>query len=523
MDSPSHQLLQDLKLDDSVTSTGHLNQLAPSVPTPAIDNGTTTNEIPLGRRLERLPHNIHIREYFSEKSDTFYELNKLRDKGWQSATAADHFKKQRKSADKKTLGDEEFFFGLHKKIGRELQGSGAFNLGEVTGVKTLNLCMAPGGYTVAILNKYPDAFVAGITLPHTPACQKINGHAMKIRIAPEDPRVHVHFMDITMLLSEMTNDNYEVAPSHPDAANFIRDAPFKAKSFDLVLCDGIVLRTHDRPEVREAQEPIRLLSMQLVYGMARIKSGGTFIILLRKVDTWDTCTILSDFCSFARVSLFKPKAAHTDRSSFYMVAKSVIPDCAAAQQFIKKWQQVWMTATFGGEQGTGTDPEAPSAGEVNTLLKEFGPRLMSMAGKVWAIQLEALKDAKWIDGPSTASSLAANQSSLFTKRRRHTSTAGSASSSRQSSAVEGPMSWRPHTANQPEHSAPPFTMGHQSRASLTQRPAFGDENMAWRPSTAAEPQTLAKPAARDRRSQFHGTQGPSVDMEKQEKMAGKWR
>ncbi len=39
-----------------------------------------------------------------------------------------------------------------------------------------------------------------------------------------------------------------IPASHPDAGSFSSDRPFLDQQFDLVFCDGQVLRTHERPE-----------------------------------------------------------------------------------------------------------------------------------------------------------------------------------------------------------------------------------------------------------------------------------
>lgn len=65
-----------------------------------------------------------------------------------------------------------------------------------------------------------------------------------------DAQIYVSFRDITLLADEMGTPACSIASSHPDAASFSSDRPFLEHKFDLVFCDGQVLRTHDRPECK---------------------------------------------------------------------------------------------------------------------------------------------------------------------------------------------------------------------------------------------------------------------------------
>ncbi|KAL8845661.1 MAG: hypothetical protein Q9198_011379, partial [Flavoplaca austrocitrina] len=250
---------------------------------------------------------------------------------------------------------------LHLKIGDEMRLSGAFDVEglEHANINALNLCMAPGAYTSAMLKQYPGASVCGITLP-----VRAGGHKMIIPYGPKDPRVDVKFLDLTMLLHEFSTRASSIPNDHPDAANFIKSSPFNGQKFELVLCDGQALRTHERAKYRETvREARRLLAAQLIFGMARIKQGGTFVILLHKAEAWDTMCLLKSFCSFAKVTLFKPESAHRQRSTFYLVAKDVQPTSTEARIFIDGWKKAWTAATFGGEEGIGLDPAMPGDAE----------------------------------------------------------------------------------------------------------------------------------------------------------------
>ncbi len=60
------------------------------------------------------------------------------------------------------------------------------------------------------------------------------------------PRVQILFTDITMLATEHGVDMDNIPTEHPDAAKFKPLRPYEGKQYDLVLCDGQVLRTQKR-------------------------------------------------------------------------------------------------------------------------------------------------------------------------------------------------------------------------------------------------------------------------------------
>lgn len=310
--------------------------------------------------------------------------------GWNSPEASEYFEKEREAASGKTKTGGTYdsqFFG----IGKELRMVGAFEVfdSNPSEFSSLNLCMAPGAYTATILEQYPDASVCGITLP-----VESGGHKIIIPYGSADSRIDVAFMDITMLLGEFLDPGVNIPATHPDAAKFVSQSPFSGKFFDLVLCDGNLVKGLGGAGKKESLEPTRLLTAQLVFGMTRVKSGGTFVILLHKADAFNTIEILKDFCSISEsVMLFKPQTAHQKKASFYMVAKGVRSSGREARGCVAKWRACWTRTTFGGAHQTGLQPETPTTADVDALLAEFGPKLIAMSQDVWKIQAEALKRA----------------------------------------------------------------------------------------------------------------------------------
>jgi hypothetical protein len=108
--------------------------------------------------------------------------------------------------------------------------------------------MAPGGFLATALRLNPRACALGFSLPPSEGGHKV--------LLPEDPNIEVRFLDITMLAADMGVS--DIPPENPEAKSFF-PRPFNpGQVFDLVLCDGQVLRTHVRACYRETREASRL-------------------------------------------------------------------------------------------------------------------------------------------------------------------------------------------------------------------------------------------------------------------------
>jgi 23S rRNA U2552 (ribose-2'-O)-methylase RlmE/FtsJ len=253
-------------------------------------------------------------------------------------------------------------------------------------LKCLDICMAPGGYTAAVLKRHPNAKCFGITLP-----TKQGGHPLHI---PTNVLAGLKEVDVTMLANEFMN-NLMIPKTHPAHAEFIYIRPFRYYKFDLVFCDGMVLRTQPRGSYRERVEVTRLACSQMMLALQRVAVGGTIVMLLHKIDSFPTALILYTFSKFAEVTAFKPARKHGSRSSFYMVAKNVQPYHTAALSAIDDWKDSWWMATFGGEEGTGKVKEDPPESLVRRMLEEFGDRLIEMGRPIWRIQADNLSRTEY--------------------------------------------------------------------------------------------------------------------------------
>ncbi|KAI6375388.1 hypothetical protein MCOR25_002956 [Pyricularia grisea] len=258
----------------------------------------------------------------------------------------------------------------------------------------LDLCIAPGGFAFVTLKLNPKAMVYGITLPDDKG-----GH--KMRVLDEGQKfashVNIEFRDITMLASEMGCDPTDIPADHPDAAEFSFERPFADLKFDLVFCDGQVLRKHERSGYREGGEAARLTSSQLVMALQRIRSGGTIVALMHQVDVLRSFCTLSHFASFSKLRLFKSAKTHGTRSSFYLVASKVRPDSEGARLAIEEWKGVWKSATFDPVECHNKRMHSElSLEQFDKMLSDFGPRYLELARPVLAIQAEALRNASWM-------------------------------------------------------------------------------------------------------------------------------
>jgi 23S rRNA U2552 (ribose-2'-O)-methylase RlmE/FtsJ len=255
--------------------------------------------------------------------------------------------------------------------------------------------MAPGGFSKVILDRYKNTHIYGLSLPPSQG-----GHPLI-----ESPfngclqdRFEIQYLDITMLSDEFRTG---ILSEH---SNLSTKRPYNDIKFDLVIADGAVLESHERSQYRtKVVEGLRLRASELVLALQRIKSRGTFVMLLHHMNTWETVQILHDFQSFATVQVKKPTTSHKASSSFYMIAEDVRPTDAAAMAFVAKWKKTWTVATFeidkSGDKVDAIDSVPASLdihsvkttdGEVRGLLEAFGPTLIEMGTPVWETQMEGL-------------------------------------------------------------------------------------------------------------------------------------
>ncbi|CRL28785.1 unnamed protein product [Penicillium camemberti] len=85
---------------------------------------------------------------------------------------------------------------------------------------------------------------------------------------------------------------------------------------------------------------------QLVFAMHRLKPGGSIVLLLHRIESWDTVCILHAFNEFSDIQLYKHRKAHAIKSSFYLVAKRVNMEHHTARGSMGYWKSLWRYLTF---------------------------------------------------------------------------------------------------------------------------------------------------------------------------------
>ncbi|KAF5677538.1 methyltransferase family [Fusarium heterosporum] len=308
--------------------------------------------------------------------------------GWKSTEGDNHFKKQRQTADKVSDKNTEYFYTMMKTIAKDLdKATGALKLRGIANPSLLDMCTAPGGFVEVALSKNPSIRVRAMSLP-----VKSGGH--EIRLTRNT--VNVELRDITTLAGDMGLTKDDIPTNFPGPYDFLFANVFdSSEKFDLVFCDGQVLRTHQRAEWREPREAGRLTLTQLALGLEHLNSGGTMVILLHKLDSWRCFELIHQFSRMARVQLFKHPRSHKMRSSFYLVAKNIQADGEYAKQMVASWKQKYRIATFG------TDEEYAKMHQVSSQtaqmeLEKFGKEYIALGRNIWRTQADGLENASFM-------------------------------------------------------------------------------------------------------------------------------
>lgn len=124
----------------------------------------------------------------------------------------------------------------------------------------LDLCMAPGGFLSA-------------AMPHNRGVS-VTAYSLLVEAGGHEVQLHAHFhvktkmLDITMLAADMNAD--DIPKEHPDSGNFLPEEFQGGRAFDLVLCDGQVLLTNERP----TESPERLAGCRLHSWLSGLSTGS---------------------------------------------------------------------------------------------------------------------------------------------------------------------------------------------------------------------------------------------------------
>lgn len=250
----------------------------------------------------------------------------------------------------------------------------------------LDVCMAPGGFSqIALQSNTGNVRIDAFSLPEDDGVYRV--------MVPRHKNMKVCFTDITMLSSELGVT--DIAPTHPEATKFRDTWPFGLDRYDLVICDGQALRTHNVADYRKLNEQTRLFNAELVIALQRVKPGGTLLVLLHRLHKYRTFQLLRLFNRFSNITLFKSGKLHADRSSFYLIAKDVQPFQSEALEALELFRASWKRATFSFEESSDSASETPTR-LAETDVAEFMPEFQRLATPIWQIQAAALSNAKWM-------------------------------------------------------------------------------------------------------------------------------
>ncbi|OQD79602.1 hypothetical protein PENANT_c047G09101 [Penicillium antarcticum] len=244
--------------------------------------------------------------------------------------------------------------------------------------------MAPGGFSTIAKRKLPGSLIDAITLPP---------HAGGHEVMANDICRHIIYADITMYSKEIIS-NEHIPAGHPNSEKFETSRPYHDNQYDIVICGGAVANVHPTERYRSEHERSRLTVSQLIFATNRLKNGGSIVLLLHRVESWDTVCILHAFNKFSDVQLYKHPKCHGIKSSFYLVAKNVDLSHEAAKISLAYWKDLWMYLTF---KDIGNIPSPRSSlynsddSFVRELLSDFGPLFLNLARPVWRIQAGALR------------------------------------------------------------------------------------------------------------------------------------
>jgi len=251
-------------------------------------------------------------------------------------------------------------------------------LGKTSGACVDNRCH-PGGFSYCLLRQNWTAIGQGIALPEE------KGGIPCLLDPPYVARIQIHSHDVT---------HFDLSPMDKKPLFRYDTIPFDTK-FDHVILDAHRFDTGNETVV--PWEPERMVLSQLIIAFEYTVTDGTVVIRLGNIErdkTIATLYLLS--LVFKTVKVLKPRSSHTHRGSFYAVASGFqnnVESPCRLLSMIHILRTRWWEATFGGEEGNGTNPVEWWRGIFSTesLPELFGEKLIQLAIPVWDIQITGLK------------------------------------------------------------------------------------------------------------------------------------
>ncbi|KAG6830984.1 hypothetical protein H0H92_013456 [Tricholoma furcatifolium] len=312
-------------------------------------------------------------------SEVLKELLDLQDKGWRDESIEKHFVEQRKIADNASSDLSVIWFHRMKKVFCEIdQYSSCIPFSEP--IEFLDLGCCPGGFSSSVLDKNPAAKGFGISLPVTEG-----GHEFALEL-----KHHCRF-DLTYANATY----YQLGPSMIDDPCLLPIPDrISARSFDIAILDGHQLRTQTSALPWDHN---RLLISQLILSLKAVKRGGTIMIKLSLPHKPFAAKILYMFKIISyKLCCWKPKSMHANRGTFYAVAKGVGKgqENSRIPVFLLAFQELWVSLTFGGEEGLGrfmTPEDLDFLITEDDLMSDHLDWLLNLGDPLWRCQADALR------------------------------------------------------------------------------------------------------------------------------------
>ncbi|KAI0353446.1 hypothetical protein OH77DRAFT_1427518 [Trametes cingulata] len=317
------------------------------------------------------------------------ELLELRKKGWQDDRLNDHFTSLREVADKQNPRVNWYWYKQMKALMGELDDAAHF-IPTSGALEFLDVGCAPGGFSACVLEKNSDAIGVGITLPFS-----AGGYSLALQ-PWHRRRYRTSYQDILL---------YNLCGS-PETEQVVAQAfptDFHAR-FSLVILDAHALRSYpvsaaSPTEEKAARAAYRdsLLIAQFIIALSSVRRGGTIVAKLSHVECFPAAHLvyLLDAVSES-LALYKPRVMHSNRGTFYAIAKGVGsgPRSATMAQYLEGLRGLWRELRSGGERRTGrylftTDLDFIISADA--LLDEYVDRLVELGRGVWSTQANGLR------------------------------------------------------------------------------------------------------------------------------------
>ncbi|KAH9846210.1 hypothetical protein C2E23DRAFT_853997 [Lenzites betulinus] len=325
------------------------------------------------------------------------ELMALKSKGWEVDELNNHFAHQRRSADSSRQQVNSYWYKTMQRVMGELDDAARHVVPSSGDLAFLDVGCAPGGFSRYILGKNTSASGIGISLPVA-----LGGHDCFLE---KYLLSRFKYVEQDVLLYDLHED------SSADAFLAALEA-----SFDLVIIDAHALRTYTAaldtdaiaaadpdPDAHAARKSAHtayrgaLLIGQIIIALTTVSTGGTVVAKLSHADSFPAAQLIYLFDVLSdSLLLHKPRVAHTNRSTFYAIAKGVGQGRGADMKlaYLAGLRTLWRELRFGGPDGSGRilDPnDLDFVVTAETMLEDYVDRLVELGDGVWRTQVEGLQ------------------------------------------------------------------------------------------------------------------------------------